>query len=40
MRNFSYKKIDITELYINPDNYRYIKEEDNEINAIIAMFLR
>lgn len=38
MRNFSYKKIDITELYINPDNYRYIKEEDNEINAIIAMF--
>ena len=23
MRNYSYKMIDIAELYINPENYRY-----------------
>ena len=26
MRNYSYKTLDITELYVNPDNYRYVEE--------------
>ena len=38
MRKFKYENLDITKLYINPDNYRYIEEEANEIAAIIAMF--
>lgn len=38
MRNYSYKTLDITELYVNPDNYRYVEEVQNEISAIIAMF--
>ena len=38
MRNYSYKMIDIAELYINPENYRYVEEVHDEIDAIIAMF--
>ena len=38
MRNYSYKTLDITELYVNPDNYRYVEEVQDEISAIIAMF--
>lgn len=38
MRNYSYKMLDIAELYINPENYRYVEEVQNEIDAIIAMF--
>jgi hypothetical protein len=38
MRNYSYKILDITELYVNPDNYRYVEEVQDEISAIIAMF--
>lgn len=38
MRNYSYKTLDITELYVNPDNYIYVEEVQDEISAIIAMF--
>lgn len=38
MRNYSYKTLDIEDLYINPDNYRYVEEVQDEISAIIAMF--
>ena len=38
MRNYSYKTLDIAELYVNPDNYRYVEEVQNEVSAIIAMF--
>lgn len=38
MKNYSYKTLDITELYVNPDNYRYVEEVQDEVSAIIAMF--
>lgn len=38
MRKYSYKILEIEELYVNPDNYRYVEEAQDEINAIIAMF--
>ena len=38
MRNYFYKTLDITELYVNPDNFRYVEEVQDEISAIIAMF--
>ena len=38
MRNYSYKTLDISELYVNPDNYRYVEEVQDEVSAIIAMF--
>ena len=38
MRNYCYKTLDITELYVNPDNFRYVEEVRDEISAIIAMF--
>lgn len=38
MRNYCYKTLDITDLYVNPDNYRYVEEVQDEISAIIAMF--
>lgn len=38
MRKFSYKTLHITELYVNPENYRYVEEVQDEISAIIAMF--
>lgn len=38
MRKFSYKTLDITELHVNPDNYRYVEEVYDEISAITAMF--
>lgn len=38
MRNYSYKTIEIKELYVNPDNYRYVEEVQDEVSAIIAMF--
>lgn len=38
MRNYSYKMLDVTELYVNPDNYRYVEEVQDELSAIIAMF--
>lgn len=33
---YGYLKID--ELYVNPDNYRFVEEVEDEISAIIAMF--
>lgn len=38
MRNYSYRTLDIAELYVNPGNYRYVEEVQDEISAIIAMF--
>lgn len=38
MRNYSYKTLDIEDLYVNPDNYRYVEEVQDEVSAIIAMF--
>lgn len=38
MNKTTRQKLAIDELYINPDNYRYIESLDNEIEAIIAMF--
>ncbi len=38
MRKFSYMRLDISELYVNPDNYRYVEGVQDEISAIIAMF--
>lgn len=38
MRKFSYKTIEIEDLYVNPDNYRYVEEVQDEVCAIIAMF--
>ena len=32
------KEIAINELYINPENYRYINDVENEVNAIMSMF--
>ena len=34
----SNKRIKIEELCINPENYRYINDTDDELKAIIAMF--
>ena len=38
MRKFTYMRIDISDLYVNPDNYRYVEGVQDEISAIIAMF--
>lgn len=38
MREYEYKVISINELYVNPENYRYINDADDEIDAIICMF--
>lgn len=38
MRNFEYKTININDLYVNPENYRYINDATDEIDAIISMF--
>lgn len=38
MKKFEYKALGINDLYINPENYRYINEADDEIDAIIHMF--
>ena len=37
-KNFNYKKISIEDLYINPENYRYVDDANDEVNAIIYMF--
>lgn len=31
MRNYNDKILDILELYVNPDNYRYVEEVQDEI---------
>lgn len=38
MRNFEYKEISINDLYVNPENYRYIEDASDEKDAIIEMF--
>lgn len=38
MREYEYKVISINELYVNPENYRYINDASDEIDAIICMF--
>jgi hypothetical protein len=38
MRMFEYKSISIENLYINPENYRYINDAYDETSAIIYMF--
>lgn len=38
MKKYEYKRLDITELYVNPENYRYINDADGEIDAIISLF--
>jgi len=38
MRKYEYKTLNINELYINPENYRYINDAYDEIDAIIYMF--
>lgn len=38
MRNFNYELINIKDLCVNPENYRYVDEVQDEITAIIAMF--
>lgn len=38
MREYEYKIIAINELYVNPENYRYINDAEDEINAITYMF--
>lgn len=38
MKKFSYRTIDVNEMYVNPDNYRYVDETQDEVSAIIAMF--
>lgn len=38
MRKYSYMELDITELYVNPDNYRYVEEAQDEVSSIIEMF--
>lgn len=38
MRKYCYKTLDIKDLCVNPDNYRYVEEAQDEIKAIIAMF--
>lgn len=34
----SHERIKIQDLYINPENFRYINDTDDELTAIIAMF--
>lgn len=38
MRKYEYVTINIEDLYVNPENYRYINDVDNELKAIIEMF--
>lgn len=38
MKNFKYEIIPIENLYINPENYRYINDAEDEIDAIVCMF--
>ena len=38
MRDFEYKIIKVEELYVNPENYRYMNDVEDEIQAIISMF--
>lgn len=38
MRNYEYKVININDLYVNPENYRYINDATDEVDAIISMF--
>lgn len=38
MKKYSYKTLMIEDLYVNPENYRYVNEVQDEIKAIIAMF--
>ncbi len=38
IKKFSHKILKIDELYINPDNYRYIEAASDEMSAIISMF--
>ena len=39
MRNFKYEIIPIEDLYINPENYRYINDAEDEIDAILLIWL-
>ena len=38
MRHYIRKDIKIEDLYVNPENFRYVEEAEDEIGAIIAMF--
>lgn len=38
MKKYSYKTLSIEDLYVNPENYRYVNEVQDELRAIIAMF--
>lgn len=38
MRKFNYEMLEIEDLYVNPENYRYVKEAKDEIGAICKMF--
>ena len=38
MRNYEYNMIPINELCVNPENYRYVNDASDEIDAIICMF--
>lgn len=38
MRNYSYVKIKVSDLYVNPENYRYLNDVIDEVAAITAMF--
>lgn len=38
MRDYEYKTLNINDLYVNPENYRYINDAKDEIDAIISMF--
>lgn len=38
MRNFEHKTLSIEDLYVNPENYRYINDASDELDAIIYMF--
>ncbi|WP_317856044.1 hypothetical protein [Chakrabartyella piscis] len=38
MRKYEYKDLSISDLYINPENYRYINDANDEIDAVISMF--